>query len=79
MISINWPDLLPLAQAIGWTLIHSLWQITLVSVVLWWLLQVVPAKHSNLRYSMLTFTGWPCCGMPGSLSCRFIYLLASTN
>ncbi|QDH79263.1 M48 family metalloprotease [Echinicola soli] len=37
-------------QAIGWTLIHSIWQVVLVSLLLWAGLRSIPHKASNIRY-----------------------------
>ncbi|AGA78256.1 M56 family metallopeptidase [Echinicola vietnamensis] len=37
-------------QAFGWTLIHSIWQVVLVSVLLWIVLRAIPPKASNIRY-----------------------------
>lgn len=42
-------------EAIGWTLTHSLWQIGLISLGLWFLLKTVPKKSSNLRYGAALF------------------------
>ncbi|UCS95315.1 M48 family metalloprotease [Echinicola marina] len=37
-------------QAIGWTLLHSTWQIVAVSLLLWTLLKFTKSKSSNFRY-----------------------------
>src|SRR5690606_12201797 len=37
-------------EAIGWTLAHSVWQIALISVLLWLIVQVIPRKSSQWRY-----------------------------
>ncbi|AWW31449.1 hypothetical protein DN752_15695 [Echinicola strongylocentroti] len=37
-------------QAIGWTLVHSIWQIVLVSLILWAVLKAIPVKKPALRY-----------------------------
>ncbi|GGF19265.1 M56 family metallopeptidase [Echinicola rosea] len=37
-------------QAIGWTLIHSVWQIVLVSLLLWGVLRAIPHRNSALRH-----------------------------
>jgi beta-lactamase regulating signal transducer with metallopeptidase domain/protein involved in polysaccharide export with SLBB domain len=44
------PD--PLIQAVGWTLIHSLWQGSLVAVCLAVVLRAFPKAPSNTRYVM---------------------------
>ncbi len=39
-----------LANALGSTLFHSLWQASLIGLVLWILLQVLPRKSAQLKY-----------------------------
>ncbi|MEN0006180.1 MAG: M56 family metallopeptidase, partial [Bacteroidota bacterium] len=50
MNSIHWFQIIPAGQAIGLTLLHSLWQIALVGLLLRLLLLAIPSKHSNTRY-----------------------------
>ncbi|GAB3656877.1 hypothetical protein GCM10028791_29040 [Echinicola sediminis] len=38
-------------EAIGWTLIHSIWQIMVVSLILWAVLKLSPKKSAQFRYS----------------------------
>src|SRR5690606_20846357 len=38
-------------EAIGWTLAHSVWQIALISLLLWLIVQVIPRKSSQWRYA----------------------------
>ncbi|WP_200975883.1 M56 family metallopeptidase [Echinicola sp. 20G] len=38
-------------EAIGWTLIHSTWQIVAVSLLLWFVLKVSSKKSANFRYT----------------------------
>jgi beta-lactamase regulating signal transducer with metallopeptidase domain len=40
----------PLAQAVGWALLHLLWQGALLAALLWLALAWIPARHANLRY-----------------------------
>jgi len=60
-----------IVYALSWTLIHSLWQVTLVAVLLMLLLKVIPALNSTHRYmvalsslvvillmSLVTFTSY---------------------
>ena len=47
---INLIEMLPITQAIGWTVLHSLWQITLIALLLKLLLVFVPQKKTNLIY-----------------------------
>ncbi|WP_186757575.1 M56 family metallopeptidase [Echinicola salinicaeni] len=37
-------------EAIGWTLLHSTWQIVTVSLLLWLILKFTKSKSSNFRY-----------------------------
>ncbi|MEM6319306.1 MAG: ankyrin repeat domain-containing protein [Bacteroidota bacterium] len=51
MQPFDWTPLMPLAEAIGWTLLSSIWQIALIStlwrVVLW----MLPSDKANHRYN----------------------------
>jgi len=38
--------------ALGWTLLHSLWQITLVSAGLLFALRLLKSSSANVRYSV---------------------------
>lgn len=53
MNSINWLEWIPYGNAIGWTVLHSVWQIGLVAIALRLILLAVPRKRPNLRYSLL--------------------------
>ncbi|WP_170110219.1 ankyrin repeat domain-containing protein [Flavilitoribacter nigricans] len=53
MTQLNWPEILPFSQAMGWTLLHSIWQIALVGFALRLILWFVPHKFSNVRYTLL--------------------------
>lgn len=53
MTHLNWPELLPFGQALGWTLLHSIWQIAAVGFFLRLLLWFVPQKRSAIRYGVL--------------------------
>ena len=53
-----------LAEAIGWVLIHSIWQIALVALVVGVVLRILHAGTPNARYSvailgLVVATGWP--------------------
>jgi len=39
-------------EAIGWTLVHSVWQIALISMLLWLLLAMMQKKAAAWRYNM---------------------------
>lgn len=53
MTNLNLLEFFPLGQAIGWTLLHSIWQIALVGFVLRLLLWFIPQKYPNPRYWLL--------------------------
>lgn len=40
-------------ENLGWTLLHSLWQISLISVVLWTVLRILRNSAAHFRYSIL--------------------------
>jgi len=42
----------PLAQAIGWALLHLLWQGTVIAGLLALLLRLLPARSASLRYTL---------------------------
>lgn len=37
-------------ESMGWTLAHSIWQIALISLLLWFVLKLLPTKAANIRY-----------------------------
>jgi len=53
MNNLNWLELIPYSEAIGWTLLHSIWQIGLIAIVLRLVLFLIPKQHPNIRYSLL--------------------------
>src|SRR5690606_5120584 len=63
-------------SAIGWTLAHSVWQIALMSTLLWAVLKVMPKATAQLRYvfglgalGLIWFmTGWTFVSQLGSIS-----------
>ncbi|MEO1654870.1 MAG: hypothetical protein AAFU64_15085, partial [Bacteroidota bacterium] len=48
----NW-DFIPFGEAIGWTLIHSLWQITLIALLVRFCLFLIPTRKAKIRYLIL--------------------------
>lgn len=50
LILLEW---LPNSEAIGWTLLHSIWQIGLIAIVLRLTLSAIPRKYSNTRYLLM--------------------------
>lgn len=53
MISLNGLEISSLGNAIGWSLIHSLWQISLVAFFLYLGLRFIPQKKPRFRYAFL--------------------------
>ena len=49
-IGLDW---IPFSEALGWTLVHSLWQIALIGLALRLVLLFVPSRHSQIRYYLL--------------------------
>ena len=43
-------DIAVIVNALGWTLIHFLWQGMLVASLMWLLLKLIPQQRSQLRY-----------------------------
>ena len=46
------PQFLAIADALGWTLVHSLWQIVLVAILLKGLLLLSSNQSARLRYGL---------------------------
>lgn len=53
MTDSTWLITGPLGKAIGWTLVHSFWQLTIVAAGLALLLRFVSPKRPELRYNLL--------------------------
>ena len=53
MISSFSAGLGPIGKALGWMIIHSLWQISLIALVLALVLRMIPRKQVNTRYALL--------------------------
>lgn len=53
MISSFNAGLGPIGKALGWMIIHSLWQISLIFLILSLLLRMIPRKQVNTRYTLL--------------------------
>lgn len=45
-------------KSLGWTFIHSLWQIALAGAVLYILLRFIPKRNAQLRYTLSAMTLW---------------------
>ncbi len=46
------------AQALGWTFVHSIWQIALIGLALFIVLRYIPKRKANLRYTLSTLALW---------------------
>ena len=69
-------EFLPWTHAVGWTLIHSLWQAVIVSGLVFMLLRCIPSKFSQLRY------GIACAGLSLTVFASvftFIYLTQGSH
>ncbi|MFD1000513.1 M56 family metallopeptidase [Ohtaekwangia kribbensis] len=51
---MNAPDFLSssIAEALGWTLVHSLWQGLIITGIVALLLKIIPSRASNYRYTI---------------------------
>ena len=45
-------------KALGWTFVHSLWQIALIGFLLFIVLRLIPGRSANTRYTISTFSLW---------------------
>jgi bla regulator protein BlaR1 len=45
-------------QALGWTFVHSIWQIALIGLALFIVLRFVPKQNANARYTIATMALW---------------------
>lgn len=46
------------AIALGWTFVHSLWQIALIGLLLYVVLRRIPGRSAHTRYTISTFALW---------------------
>ena len=45
-------------KALGWTFVHSLWQIALIGLLLFIILRLIPGRSAHVRYTISTFSLW---------------------
>lgn len=45
-------------KALGWTFVHSLWQIALIGLVLFVILKFIPGRSAHVRYTISTIALW---------------------
>lgn len=45
-------------KALGWTFVHSLWQIALIGLILFVVLRLIPGRSAHTRYTISTLALW---------------------
>ena len=45
-------------KALGWTFVHSLWQITIIGFLLFVILRMIPGRSAHVRYTISTLAIW---------------------
>lgn len=45
-------------KALGWTFVHSIWQIAVVGLVLFVILRLIPNRSAHIRYTISTIALW---------------------
>src|SRR5688572_23211870 len=45
-------------KALGWTFVHSLWQIALIGLILFVGLRLIPGRSAHTRYTISTLSLW---------------------
>ena len=45
-------------KALGWTFVHSLWQIALIGLLLFVVLRLIPGRSAHTRYTISTLSLW---------------------
>lgn len=63
-------------KALGWTFVHSLWQITLIGLLLFIALRLISGDKANLRYTVSTLALWL---IVVSSLCTFIVMLPASK
>ena len=64
------------AKALGWTFVHSLWQIALIGLILFVILRRIPGRSAHTRYTISTLALWMIVVMALS---TFIIMLPETQ
>jgi len=63
-------------KALGWTFVHSIWQIALIGLCLFILLKCIPGRSAHTRYTISTLALWTTLV---SALCTFIVMLPQQN
>ncbi len=66
----------PWMKALGWTFVHSIWQIALIGLLLFLILKCIPGRSAHTRYTISTLALWTT--LITSL-CTFIIMLPEQN
>src|SRR5688500_10720143 len=45
-------------RALGWTFVHSLWQIAVIGLALFVILRLIPGRSAHVRYTISTMAIW---------------------
>lgn len=45
-------------KALGWTFVHSLWQIAIIGLMLYIILRLIPRRSAHIRYTIATMAIW---------------------
>ena len=45
-------------KALGWTFVHSLWQIAIIGLLLYIVLRLIPGRSAHMRYTISTLAIW---------------------
>ena|SRR5687768_6315230 len=63
-------------KALGWTFVHSLWQIACIGLILYVILRLVPGRSAHTRYTISTMAIW---GIVIAALSTFIIMLPDSN
>ncbi len=63
-------------KALGWTFVHSIWQIALIGLCLFIVLKCIPGRSAHTRYTISTLALWTTLV---SALCTFIVMLPEQN
>src|SRR5258706_8656008 len=45
-------------KTLGWTFVHSLWQIAVIGLILYIILRMIPGRSAHIRYTISTMALW---------------------
>ncbi|PKQ69558.1 hypothetical protein BZG01_01125 [Labilibaculum manganireducens] len=76
---INNFDLYELSHAIGWTLIHSVWQTTVIGGIIWLIFRFISKDNARIRYALSGLGLLLICVASAITFCRYIPSNTSTT